>query len=68
MAITNHERVGKSLDLLKLGLQPFVERRAAKGTDLDSKGSLEGKSDGRYVFFEGNFSCQGIRLAFLQTM
>ena len=26
MAITNHERVGKSLDLLKLGLQPFVER------------------------------------------
>src|SRR3990172_1516484 len=26
MAITNHERVGKSLDLLKMGLQPFVER------------------------------------------
>ena len=26
MAITNHERVGKSLDLLKQGLQPFVER------------------------------------------
>ena len=26
MAITNHERVGKSLDLLKEGLQPFVER------------------------------------------
>ncbi|HWF58999.1 MAG TPA: Swt1 family HEPN domain-containing protein [Nitrospira sp.] len=26
MAITNHERVGKSLDLLKDGLQPFVER------------------------------------------
>lgn len=26
MAITNHERVGKALDLLKDGLQPFVER------------------------------------------
>ena len=26
MAITNHERVGKGLDLLKVGLRPFVER------------------------------------------
>jgi predicted AAA+ superfamily ATPase len=26
MAITNHERVGKSMDLLKQGLAPFVER------------------------------------------
>ena len=26
MAITNHERVGKALDLLKDGIQPFVER------------------------------------------
>ena len=26
MAVTNHERVGKALDLLKLGLGPFVER------------------------------------------
>jgi len=26
MAITNHERVGKAMDLLKDGLQPFVER------------------------------------------
>src|SRR5437588_1613422 len=26
MAMTNHERVGKALDLLKDGLQPFVER------------------------------------------
>src|SRR5262245_9510043 len=26
MAITNHERVGKALDLLKDGLIPFVER------------------------------------------
>lgn len=26
MAITNHERVGKSLDLLKEGLGPFVQR------------------------------------------
>ena len=26
MAVTNHERVGKVLDLLKAGLGPFVER------------------------------------------
>ena len=26
MAITNHERVGKALDLIKEGLRPFVER------------------------------------------
>jgi len=26
MAITNHERVGKALELLKSGLSPFVER------------------------------------------
>lgn len=26
MAITNHERVGKMLDLLRDGLQPFIER------------------------------------------
>lgn len=26
MALTNHERVGKALDLLKTGLGPFVER------------------------------------------
>jgi len=26
MAITNHERVGKALEVLKSGLGPFVER------------------------------------------
>ena len=26
MAITNHERVGKALEQLNTGLQPFVER------------------------------------------
>ena len=26
MALTNHERVGKALDLLKAGLAPFVDR------------------------------------------
>ena len=25
MAITNHERVGKALDLLKAGLGPFID-------------------------------------------
>jgi len=26
MAITNQERVGKAIDLLRMGLAPFVER------------------------------------------
>jgi len=26
MAVTNHERVGKALDLLNNGLRPFAER------------------------------------------
>lgn len=30
MAITNHERVGKALELLKLGLGPFVEREIGR--------------------------------------
>lgn len=29
MAITNHDRVGKALELLKSGLGPFVEREFA---------------------------------------
>jgi hypothetical protein len=29
MALTNHERVGKALDLLRDGLRPFVEREMA---------------------------------------
>ena len=33
MAITNHERVGKSMDLLREGLAPFVEREL-KGKDV----------------------------------
>ena len=35
MAITNHERVGKALDLLKAGLGPFIEREV--------KGALESR-------------------------
>ena len=35
MAITNHERVGKALDLLKVGLGPFVEREV--------KGAIESR-------------------------
>lgn len=35
MAISNHERVGKALDLLKIGLGPFVER--------EIKGAIESR-------------------------
>ena len=37
--MTNHERVGKGLDLLRAGLGPFVERevkRAIQAHDLDA--------------------------------
>ncbi len=34
MAITNHERIGKALDLLKTGLQPFVERGISGTRDI----------------------------------
>ena len=33
MAITNHERVGKALDLLKAGLGPFVEREITSAVE-----------------------------------
>jgi hypothetical protein len=32
MAITNHERVGKGLELLKGGLGPFVDRECLQGS------------------------------------
>ena len=38
MAVTNHERVGKGLELLRAGLEPFVERelkRAVHAGDVD---------------------------------
>src|SRR5437899_7255756 len=39
MAITNHERVGKSLDILNAGIMPFFERelRAQLGDDWQKK-------------------------------
>jgi hypothetical protein len=36
MAITNHERVGKSLELLKAGLGPFVEREIKSAVAANS--------------------------------
>jgi len=36
MAITNHERVGKALELLKSGLAPFVEREIKSAIDSSS--------------------------------
>jgi predicted AAA+ superfamily ATPase len=56
MAISNHERVGKALDLLKDGLRPFVEREMkaqhaqlwfeqAKAAVSESQASLFGTED-----------------------
>ena len=37
MAITNHERVGKALDLLKAGLGPFVEREIKSAIESEKQ-------------------------------
>src|SRR6266851_4096565 len=45
MAVTNHERVGKAMDLLKQGLAPFVER--------EFKNSYKDKAPTEVVRFVG---------------
>src|SRR3989442_5700456 len=56
MALSNHERVGKAMDLLKEGLRPFVEREMkvqhkqlwfeqAKAAVSDSQANLFGTED-----------------------
>ena len=50
MAATNHERVGKALDLLKTGLGPFVEREvqgAIKAHRVDTQALLRFVDDPR---------------------
>lgn len=51
MAITNHERIGKALEVLNAGLQPFVERelkgahgeeRFEKAKNLVGRNQLQG--------------------------
>ena len=39
MAITNHERVGKAMELLKAGLAPFVEREFKSSYQDRSRGT-----------------------------
>jgi hypothetical protein len=41
MAITNHERVGKALDLLRTGLAPFVEREIRTISDDEATRLVE---------------------------
>src|SRR5438105_1565169 len=40
MAVTNHERVGKRLELLKTGLAPFVERKPRNAYEERAAGAL----------------------------
>jgi len=42
MALSNHERVGKALDILNAGLRPFVERelQAAYGKEWVARAGL----------------------------
>ena len=46
MAITNHERVGKALDLLKAGLGPFIER--------ELKSAFQDNADAQAIMFVGD--------------
>jgi hypothetical protein len=41
MAITNHDRVGKALELLKTGMAPFVEREFQNAYKSDAKSQAE---------------------------
>jgi predicted AAA+ superfamily ATPase len=41
MAITNHERVGKAMDLLKNGLGPFVEREIRTLSDNEARSLVD---------------------------
>ena len=41
MAITNHERVGKALDLLRAGLGPFVEREIGRAVKAGQVGAAD---------------------------
>ena len=41
MAITNHERVGKALDLLKAGLAPFIEREFKHAFQANAQSQAE---------------------------
>src|SRR5690349_20249728 len=55
MAITNQERVGKALELLRDGLRPFVEREmkavhGEKWVKVAEEGFPLGKSKGGLVF------------------
>jgi len=52
MAITNHERVGKALELLKSGLGPFVEREITS-LDKDRAPRLGGKAADRRLSATG---------------
>lgn len=47
MAVTNRERVGKAIDLLAAGLQPFVERELKAALGDQWRGALEDASGRR---------------------
>ena len=51
MAITNHERVGKALELLKAGLGPFAEREFAN--------TYQTKAQSQAALFSGRGSPAG---------
>ena len=57
MAITNHERVGKTMELLKTGLAPFVEREfksdyKGRALDVARKFMTEERLDAERAFAE----------------
>ena len=72
MAITNHERVGKALELLKAGLGPFVEREMKSVYENKAQAKAAGErliaghgTGGTYIHFKhGKVTLCGHRIAF----
>ena len=54
MAITNHERVGTALELLKAGLDPFIQREVHESGSMPSSGLCGGQlgSTGKLFLIE----------------
>ena len=45
MAVTNHERVGKGLELLRAGLEPFVQRELKRAVHAGGCGRVPPATD-----------------------
>ena len=59
MAVTNHERVGKAMEFLKQGLQPFVEREMKAQHAQRWFEEARDSGEGTATMYEGSGSGSG---------